>query len=78
MRSGRAFSKSRDLIADWCQAWEECGLAPCVRARRCRVDGAPCFDRLDWIFYELLAEAPHARRLFEIAVDADATDAVGE
>ncbi len=56
-------------IVDWCGFHEICGRDVCVRARRCRGAGVPCFDVE--ACHELMAETPVGRDLFETAIAAD-------
>jgi hypothetical protein len=57
-------------IVDWCGLHEACDRDACVRGRRCRGPGVPCFDAE--ACHELMAETPVGQELFEAAIAADA------
>lgn len=58
-------------IVNWCGFHEICDRDACVRARRCRGAGVPCFDVE--ACHELMAETPVGEKLFEAAIAADAS-----
>lgn len=71
--AGGASAANEDLaraIVDWCGLHEICERAACIRARRCRGPGVPCFDAE--ACHELMAETAVGRDLFEAAIAADA------
>lgn len=62
------------FIVEWCEGTGSCGRPECVRSRRCRGPGVPCFEVNTEDFYLLVAESPAGKRLFEIAIEAARED----
>ena len=58
------------FIVEWCEGAGSCTRPDCIRSRRCRGPGVPCFEVYTEDFYLLLAETPAGKRLFEIAIEA--------
>jgi hypothetical protein len=76
--AGGAVTANDDLaraIVDWCGFPEICDRDACIRARRCRGAGVPCFDVE--ACHELMAETSVGQELFEAAIAADASVLLG-